>query len=311
MAPHTTVHHQDAARPPVQPDVLTLVRKSVPGEALVTDWSEACATAQQVTARWPISHSFHTEEGRYRPLLFVESLRQALALLTHSVHDIPLSHRLGWEHLWSSVNPEALWTSSQPATVTLMITHPLVRRRRLGSVHLTSHIEAVREGVQVGSADVQYTAHPPALYNRLRGRYADAGEAFARALPPAPAAPAALMGRRNEREVVLSPTGPAREWELRVDVSHQVLFDHPHDHVPGMVLLEAAAQAAQACAGHPVVPVEFDTEFFRYVEFDRPCLVAAEPALPDGAGRARVKVTASQEGRAVFSSTVTTVAQPG
>lgn len=74
-----------------------------------------------------------------------------------------------------------------------------------------------------------------------------------------------------------------------------------------MVLLEAAVQAAQACADRPVVATAFETEFHRYVEFDRRCLVTAEHVAPDSAGRDRVRVTAAQEGRPVFSATVATV----
>lgn len=291
----------------------SLVGKSRPCEALVTDWCAVSDTVQRVTVRWPRDHAFYTADGRYSPLLFTESLRQALALLTHSAHDIPLTHRTGWERFDSRVDPDALAVTADPAleSVTLLISHLSVKRRRLGSVHLTSSIEALRGGRHIGAAELRYSAHPPAVYNRLRGTYAQAAQAFARALPLTPPVPAALVGRRHERDVVLSPTASDREWLLRVDVDHRVLFDHPHDHIPGMVLLEAAVQAAQACSERPVVAVAFETEFHRYVEFDRRCLVTAEPAAPDGAGRARVRIAASQEGRPVFSALVTTAPLPG
>jgi hypothetical protein len=273
-------------------------------------------TTRRVTARWPRDHVFYTVDGRYSPLLFIESLRQALALLTHDVHDIPLSHRLGWEDIRSTVDPAALAigpgadAGAGADAVTLLITDLSVRRRRMGSVHLTSRIHARRAGRPVGTAELTYSTHPPAVYDRLRGPYAHAGRAFARALAPTPPLPAHRVGRSHERDVVLSPTDTPYQWQLRVDVSHGVLFDHPHDHVPGMVLLEAAVQAAHACADGPVVAVALETEFHRYVEFDRRCLVTAEPALPDTAGRSRVRVFATQEGRPVFSATVSTAPLP-
>ncbi|MFJ5552133.1 ScbA/BarX family gamma-butyrolactone biosynthesis protein [Streptomyces sp. NPDC093225] len=307
------------------PGVESLVRKSRRHEALVSGWSEVSDTTRRVTVRWPRDHAFYTVDGRYSPLLFTESLRQALALLTHDVHHVPLGHRLGWEHVHATVDPATLAIDADPGTgtragagagtgvgahadaVTLLITDLSVRRRRMGSVHLASRIHAWRAGRPVGTAELAYSTHPPAVYDRLRGPYAHAGQAFARALPLTPPVAAHRVGRSHDRDVVLSPTDTPYRWQLRVDVSHGVLFDHPHDHVPGMVLLEAAVQAAHACADGPVVAVAFETEFHRYVEFDRPCLLVAEPALPDTAGRARVRVCATQDGRPVFSATVSTL----
>lgn len=289
---------------PRPPGINSLVRKSIPAEALVTDWSEISGTDQHVTTRWPHHHPFYTEGGNYSPLLFVESLRQALALLSHSVHEIPLTHRLGWERIRSTVNEDALRTDSHPAEVTLRISHPSVKRRRLGSVLLTSRIEAQRAGQHLGTAELDYSAHPPAVYDRLRGSKSDAEQVVAQALPPAPPIPAARAGRRHGRDVVLSPTDVPDTWQLRVDPGHKVLFDHSHDHVPGMVLLEAAAQAAQAVVDHPVVPVAFEAGFFRYVELDRPCLVSAAPGVPDDPRGLQIHVTAAQDDNPVFSSHV-------
>ncbi|WP_371480503.1 ScbA/BarX family gamma-butyrolactone biosynthesis protein [Kitasatospora sp. NBC_00315] len=311
MAPSTVSTCTDTdVDPPALLDMRSLVRKSAPEEALVTGWSAVSASMQRVTVRLPIEHAFYSEGGRYSPMLFVESLRQALAMLTHSLHDVPISHRLGLENIRFSVKQHALYATSHPATLTLLVTHPSIRRRRFGSAHFTSRLDVLRSGLPIGSAELRYTTHPPAVYDRLRGRYADAARAFAGALPLTPPVPAALVGRRHERDVVLSPTAAAHEWLLRIDVGHRVLFDHPHDHVPGMVLLEAASQATQAVLRGPVVPVVFDTTFVRYTEYDRPCRVTAEFVAPDPRGRPRVKVSAFQEGDPVFTSTVTAVPRP-
>lgn len=288
----------------------TLVRKSLHDEALVTGWRPLTDNCQMVAVRWPTRHRFYVERGRYTPLIVTESLRQALALLTHTAHGIPLSHRLGWEHLRTAVSPGALEVGPEPAEVELTVHHTEVTRRRLGSVHLASRIEATRSGVLLGTATVRYSTHPPVIYDRLRGPYADAEAAFARALPLTAPVPASLVGRGRERDVVLSPTAEPHRWRLRVDTAHRVLFDHPHDHIPGMVLLEAACQAAQAVtAPRPVMPVALDTTFTRYVEFDRSCHVTARELTGPGED-GRVAVDAHQGDRLVFSGTVTTRPRP-
>jgi hypothetical protein len=290
------------------PEELTglLVRKTVRNEALIASWDQVCHATQAVTGRWPVEHDFYVRGRHYSPLLVTETIRQALALLTHTTHEIPLNHRLGWERVRCDMDPRALAVGGEPAEIELLITHTGVTRRRLGSVHLSARVGVLRDGAHLGTAELAYTTHPPAIYDRLRGAYADARDAFARALPLTPPAPPSRVGVKAVKDVVLTPTDTPHTWTLRLDTSHTVLFDHPHDHVPGMVLLEAAGQAAHArFLSRSSTAVCFDTTFLRYVEFDQPCLITAEPAEPDAWGRNRVKVSAVQAGRVAFTSTVT------
>ncbi|MFE0105109.1 ScbA/BarX family gamma-butyrolactone biosynthesis protein [Streptomyces sp. NPDC059009] len=278
-------------------------------EVLPISWGAARSGAFTVTVQWPENHSFYVEGGSYRPLLVTESLRQAVILLSHVVYDVPLGHRVSMARLWFRVSPAALRVEGGPAEVELVVTPVSVERRRGGSVMFVSSVTAVRDGQFVGEGEIHYGTHPPAIYDRLRGSYANVSETFERA--PAPAAPVvpSLVGRTSAKNVVLSPTNAAHQWLLRVDTTHGVLFDHPHDHVPGMVLLEAVDQAARAtlgCAG----PFAFDTTFHQYVEFDRPCLLRVERAAPDDEGQPRLLVRAFQADRLALSGLVTTAAQP-
>ncbi|MFJ8312083.1 MULTISPECIES: ScbA/BarX family gamma-butyrolactone biosynthesis protein [unclassified Streptomyces] len=304
----TTVDASSAAEQANASALSGYVRKSELAEILVTDWHHPTSSEQAVTLRWPRTHPFYTvHEHSYSPLLFSESMRQALALVSHTAFDIPLDHRLGWEYLRSAVNPAALRHTGSPAVVELRLVHTAVNRRKLGSVYLTVQVEASRDGMHLGTAELRYSTHPPVIYNRLRANYADAQRAFARALPPVPPMSPGEVGRSAADDVVLAASGDPRRWRLRVDTAHPVLFDHPHDHLPGMVLLEAAGQAAQACASpQRVVATGFDTTFFRYVELDRPCWISALPGEPDALGRSRVHVEGHQANQPVFSCLVTT-----
>ena len=77
------------------------------------------------------------------------------------------------------------------------------------------------------------------------------------------------------------------------------------DHVPGLGLIEAAVQAAQAAVRPGVFhPTAVDTEFERYVEFDVPCLVEAEP-LRKGPDTLVVRITGTQSGHTAFRSELT------
>jgi hypothetical protein len=112
-------------------------------------------------------------------------------------------------------------------------------------------------------------------------------------------------------DVVLSPVGEPDRWQLRVDTRHPVLFDHMVDHVPGMLLLEAARQAAAATLGHACLPLAVASEFLRYVELDAPCAIEACLVAGTGEEGARtVLVTGRQGGATVCRCTVTMVAPP-
>ncbi|GCB87961.1 hypothetical protein [Streptomyces noursei] len=72
------------------------------------------------------------------------------------------------------------------AEVELTITHALpAARRKGGSVRLEAQITAVRDGQLLGAAHLRYTCHSPAIYERLRGQYADARAATSHAPLPA------------------------------------------------------------------------------------------------------------------------------
>ncbi|MBG0855470.1 gamma-butyrolactone biosynthesis enzyme [Streptomyces spinoverrucosus] len=283
------------------------VGKTDPDEVLVTRWSPHHDGAHLVIARWPRVHRFYTPTpAAHGPHLFTESVRQALALLARAAFGVPMSHRLSWETYVSTVSPHTLRTRPDATTVELVVVHDTPVRRRLGTVHLSASITAVRGEVRLGTARVRYTAFPPKLYDRLRGRYADAKEACARALPAPPPLPCALVGRSRPGDVVLAAADAPRTWLVRADTSHPVLFDHPHDHVPGMLLLEACTQAAVADA-HPwrSTPVGFETTFSRYVELDQPCRITAEDLAPARPGQRRVRLTGRQAGQESFSAVVT------
>lgn len=69
---------------------------------------------------------------------------------------------------------------------------------------------------------------------------------------------------------------------MLVDDTHPVMFDHPLDHLPGMLLLEAGRQAGftatEAIAGLPAdTLLSCYLQFARFCEFGQETIVHAEP----------------------------------
>uniref|UniRef100_A0AAU2JKS5 A-factor biosynthesis hotdog domain-containing protein n=1 Tax=Streptomyces sp. NBC_00049 TaxID=2903617 RepID=A0AAU2JKS5_9ACTN len=104
-----------------------------------------------------------------------------------------------------------------------------------------------------------------------------------------------------------SPTAPTQ-----TDTDHPILFDHPVDHAPGMLLLEAVRQAAYASAfPRRGVLTDIEMRFFRYGELHAPCWIETAPAPEDvpATGRIPVLVVARQNGEDVFTATATITAK--
>jgi hypothetical protein len=114
------------------------------------------------------------------------------------------------------------------------------------------------------------------------------------------------VNRLSDAEVVLSATDDPRRWLLTPNLDHPTLFDHGGDHIPGMVLLEGARQAAFAAVGSPVfVPASASTTFSHYAEFDQLCYIEVSRISADSDTMTTVEVTGRQEDRAIFTSTIT------
>lgn len=225
------------------------VHKSAHSEVLLTGWRTVAPDEYVVTAQWPRTHSFYTPDGGHHdPLLLAESVRQAIPLLSHVAYDVPFGHRQIWDTFSYSTNADALAVGSTPADISLHIRCSGISRRGRRLAGLTMHVTATRDGEFLGTAEAGFTNQPEAVYQRLRGRNGDLAEVAARTIPLPPPLTPRRVGRDRFHDVVLSPTSSTRRAQLRADVNHPILFDHPVDHAPGMLLLEAVRQAAYRCA---------------------------------------------------------------
>ncbi|MEU7485788.1 ScbA/BarX family gamma-butyrolactone biosynthesis protein [Streptomyces sp. NPDC042319] len=289
------------------------VHKLDADEVLLTGWRKTGPDTYEVLARRPHAHSFYLSgNGSYDPLLFAETVRQLLPLLSHAAYGVPLGHQLIWDDFTYSMDAAALEAADSEIPVRLVVRCTAVTRRSSHASAIVLHAEAYQGSRRLGEARTRFTVHSAAVYRRLRGAYADAHRAMADAVLPGLPLPARRVGRVSPYDVVLSPDAATGRWQLCVDTGHPVLFDHPVDHVPGMLLLEAARQATQAMADPlPVVPMTMHTEFHRYVELDAPCWVEVEALPADPSGRCRVRVNMRQHGTVCFAADITVERAPG
>uniref|UniRef100_A0AAU2V5R4 A-factor biosynthesis hotdog domain-containing protein n=1 Tax=Streptomyces sp. NBC_00003 TaxID=2903608 RepID=A0AAU2V5R4_9ACTN len=286
-----------------------LVHRAAVAEVLLTGWRRCAENRFTLSAQWPRGHSFFTAVNgtHYDPLMVAETIRQVGSLIAHVEFDVPLGHQFQMRDLEVAVEPQHLRVEHIPASLELDVTYTETKQRRRG--HTAARYQAVvrRDGHVVATGGASYTCVSSEVYERLRGKRAE-GDALPALRLTAPVSPQSV-GRMSPMDVVLSPLGEPGRWQLRVDTRHPILFDHPVDHIPGMMLIEAARQATAAVlkkaspSAEAFLPVRIVNEFQRYAELHTPCVVEAR-LLPTGSGDGLVLVSAEQEGERLFTATV-------
>jgi hypothetical protein len=275
-----------------------LVHRAAVAETFLTGWSRITDDRFSVSAQWPRAHGLHVSADRsaYEPLLVVETVRQSGTLIAHTEYDVPLGHHFVLQEFEVDTFPQYLAVGAVPAepVVEVAFTEVQYRGRRPVAARYTADV--LRGGDRAATARVAFSCTGDAVYRRLRGGRTPATVS---ALPVPPALPPAAVGRALPEDVVLAPADRPDRWQLRVDTAHAVFFDHPLDHVPGMLLLEAARQAVWARTPGGGLPVSFRIVFHRYAELDEPTWIE----LSEG-GDGNVQVVGRQGESEVFACAV-------
>jgi len=246
----------------------------------------ACSDGSFICAgRLPTAHGFFNDAERspHNDILFYTELgRQASVAVSHAFLDVSTSDVFIFEGSHAAITPAA-WLPARPPSWTSVVVQVRVRdltRRKNNAVSrlVTEHTMTIdRRAVFEGTG--AFTIQPPALFQRLRrGSLAPADDAVH-------GSPPACVTHASCNNVVISRpsrTSPGDEFgaSLMVDNAHPYFFDHPCDHVPGMLLLEGCAQLALAAFKDTHIVdtagiAGYDASFTKFVECGIPTLLTA------------------------------------
>lgn len=200
--------------------------------------------------------------------LFVELGRQALMSAAHTHLGVPLERKLILTSFdLDADTPEPNLRQALPAPIDIhMRLKPTLDGDVIagGECEFSFEIDGRHRALSGGSFVVRTAPE----YNALRGRVRER-----RQLPPLPewagagslgergtagegdragaCPPPELVGRSNPVNVLIGdPRGAGPEFtaEMVVDQLHAFFFDHPDEHVPGSLMIEAMRQMAMVCA---------------------------------------------------------------
>ncbi|MDC0773111.1 ScbA/BarX family gamma-butyrolactone biosynthesis protein [Streptomyces sp. HD] len=294
-----------------------LVHRAAIAEVFLTDAERLSEDETLLAAQLPRLHPFYDDvlgpRTHHDPLLLLEACRQGIYVVAHRHLDVPLGHRFLLRTVEFEVpDPAALVPGDSPteAVIGVRVEHRI--RSRSGVTGLRLRFTVAIGTRQALLARIEYSWMPAQDWTRLRAGQRDAlGLSEPPVALPGPRVDPALVGRRNQANVVVSAPYTSQEGvttaRLVAETSHPTLYDHWVDHVPGMVELEAfrqlaltAAVAAGTVRTPTALPVGLSVRFRRFAEMDLPLECRAAPVLPG----ADIECTLHQPGALVAEARV-------
>ncbi|MBA8826223.1 hypothetical protein FHX42_003599 [Saccharopolyspora lacisalsi] len=270
----------------------TLLHRAALSEVFVTDSCRTGDSTYAVAAQLPASHAFYTSlliSPRTVDPLLLECCRQAETLCTHEYFGVDRCTKFVLREWSLEVDPDVISGLGTPAELIVEV-EPHSARYRDGRLLGTDYEMRMRvESGTVGLVRMAVNYLPPEPYAvmRRRGRPGPppSSDEFA-AGTAAQLVPPYWVGRTNPADVLLCEpvvTVDSVTAGVRVPVDNASMFDHAQDHLPGMILMEAARQvvAFTMHEHHGISPARgvvagMDARFFRYAELDAPLSVVAK-----------------------------------
>ncbi|MDX3455658.1 ScbA/BarX family gamma-butyrolactone biosynthesis protein [Streptomyces sp. ME02-8801-2C] len=275
-----------------------LVHRASVQEVFLTDGVHVGADRYLVGAQLPRHHALYRPDvsGRCDFMLLAETVRQAGIFVIHRYRNVPLNHHFVFRSLALRIDdPAALRVGATPlgAVLDVSVTQTRAPDARRFDARLDVTIEV--DGRPCAYASVAVLVVDARRYGMLRRRAgrdtapADTSSPSAeisQTASPAtrisrtasqPALTAPVIAGRPRADVLLraSADGDPSTWLLHLDPGHPGYFEHPSDHVPGMVLLEAFRQAGHLAAGRDTVLTSLNSEFESFAELCQPVTIKA------------------------------------
>jgi hypothetical protein len=269
----------------------SLVHKRAIEEVLISDFKQIGEDDFLCAGQLPRNHSYLNDlPGPYYDMTPIgEATRQAGLLIGHRFLDVREDAHYIFTRVGSTVDDaEAFRMQDEPSELVLHFGIRNKRVRRGAVVSYDGHTTAYVNGVQAGSVFGSGSLMPLAPYESFRRQMRQSAVAAGGEPPCDEPLDPERVGRRDVRNVVIGEfagpdAGSGYTAALVVPLGHSSFFDHPQDHVPGSLLIEAIRQMAiaAACARYGLAPGEVlvahtDAEFTGFAELDLRATVSAE-----------------------------------
>lgn len=226
-------------------------------EVFLTDLEPQGHQDFRLGVQLPRGHSYYcdhdTAPALHDPLLLLECFRQASMALAHKYFDAPLDRKF----VFNSgdlriVCFDALRVGAAPANAVLDARIAGKKMRDGQVTGLTASMTIVVDGTPAAHMDMTIQWMPTDAWDRLRAKSrAELDVSACRAHSLSDRVAAYTVGRRSADNVLVcgyDTHGSGLTARIVVDQRHPGLFDHPLDHLPGALIVEAVRQSATVAA---------------------------------------------------------------
>ncbi|HEX6497448.1 MAG TPA: AfsA-related hotdog domain-containing protein [Micromonosporaceae bacterium] len=285
-----------------------LVHKWSLTEVFLTDYAAVDDRRYLTAAQLPVTHGYFNDHAAacevVDPLLILEVARQVATYGAHAHSGVPRSAVLILSsYRLDLVEPVPLDRAARPAELVASASVTEQRTRAGRPTTLSFEMRLSMSDHVVATVDMAVTAMAGDQYHALRvmrrggeppTAFDGIGEVGGDRVDPA------LVRRFNPANVVIrgvTATGDGTSALLDPGCyANRSMFDHPYDHVPAMVLTEAARQVTVIGADVDTAAIRgLSGRFAAFAELDS--AVRVSTAARGGAGR--IEVTATQHDRTV------------
>jgi hypothetical protein len=240
-----------------------LVHRRFVADVLLTDGRRESDESFTVGAQWPRTHVFYRQEaGAVDSAVVAETLRQATIYLAHQFFGVPFDSHLVMSGMRFTLDGRPLTVGLAPVEVVLHVSIDGVRRGSTGLTAMKTSVAFWHGNRVIARGEGDLTVLSAKVYARVRAAtaFADVGQR-----------PVAVRAPGPDRVLA---TGMVGVWRLLVDLTDPVFFDHPIDHVPGMLIVEAVRQIARQTSGFLDGDLSrFSANFARYLELTEETLL--------------------------------------
>jgi hypothetical protein len=291
-----------------------LAHRRALGEVLVADSVEVAPDRFLASAQIPRAHLLWGDRtaGFHEPLAMVEACRQATFVVAHRHLLVPQGPVFIMQGIEFNVTDLDAFRDNNRDPLEGIFRLKLLNRQeaRGGLTNMDFGAELLIAGVPAMMLKGGITFLPPADYEVFRA-FGRAGRVF-EAGPPASPIDVGLRSRSDARNVVIGnpivagTADHAARYRIVVDQTHPSFYDHPQDHAPGPLLLEAARQTAIAEAVRTSVLASLHVavtacrcRFDRFAEHDAAIDCSAVVQGPKEAGPVVAAVRFDQMGQRI------------
>lgn len=275
-----------------------LVHRAAVSEVFLTDINNIEEDKFYTGAHLPRTHSYYNDvpsKTHYENIVLLEVCRQSSIIIAHNYYNAPLNAKFIFnEAKFHIEDNKALLIKASPSSVLteIDVISKDLRNNKLNGLTFEMRVYVDCKLAATKLMDITWLDLP--VWNKIRNKALQFAESFSEIKFSRSANQLEsrdVVGRDNTENIVLhSIENKNGKYVagIHINKAHPAIFDHPLDHVPGMLLIEAFRQMSLYCVNkkydlhHGDIYIKVcDIDFIKFTELNLGSYCSVERASID------------------------------